>query len=219
MKTNHLVAAVLLALLPGGAALAHPHGTMQCSMGVHFEAGRPVSMWGRLLMDAAHSREMQAMLRDPETGQPDAQRQQRFMFSLKMQLARSNWLLGAQAHGVAAQLTPAREPKLVLADDGRVGVDVALWIEPAAQAPAANSADVPTDVPADGKADGTVGLPADATWQFSCADPTRYWVTEFATPAAPLATTGCAAPAQSLAVAVATGARAGSVQVEMRCAR
>ena len=54
------------------------------------------------------------MLRDPATGQLDAQRQQRFMFSLKMQLARSNWLLGAQADGIAAEFRLAREPVLVL---------------------------------------------------------------------------------------------------------
>jgi hypothetical protein len=158
-------------------------------------------------MDAAHSKEMQAMLRDPATGQVDAQRQQRFMFSLKMQLARSNWLLGAESNGVAAQLAPAQEPVLVLAEDGRVGVDVALRIEPAAHhAAAATAASFASAAP-------------NVTWQFFCADPTLYWVTEFATPSAPLAVTGCAAPVQDVAVAVGTGARAGSVQVAMRCVR
>ena len=198
---------LLLALLPWGAALAHPHGTMQCSMAVGFEAGRPVLLSGRLLMDAAHSKEMQAMLRDPATGQLDAQRQQRFMFSLKMQLARSNWLLGAESNGVAAQLAPAQEPVLVLADDGRVGVDVALRIEPAtSDAAVATAATFASAAP-------------NETWQFFCADPSFYWVTEFAKRSAPLAVTGCAAPVVSMAAAVATGARAGSVQVEMRCAR
>lgn len=208
MTTARFLLAVLLTLLPCGAALAHPHGTMQCSIGVGFEAGRPALLSGRLLMDAAHSKEMQAMLRDPATGQLDALRQQRFMFSLKMQLARSNWLLGAQANGVVAQLSPAREPVLVLAEDGRVGVDVALRIEPATD-----------DATADGPVDRSANLPRDANWQFFCADPTLYWVTEFATPAVPLAVTGCPAPVQSMAMTVATGARAGSVQVEMRCAR
>ena len=67
---------LVLALMPSGQALAHPHGTMQCSMAVIFESGRPTLLSGRLLMDAAHSKEMQAMLRDPATGQLDAQRQQ-----------------------------------------------------------------------------------------------------------------------------------------------
>ena len=196
MKTLRLLTALLAhaALMPWGAALAHPHGTMHCSLAASFEAGRPALLSGRLLMDAAHSKEMQAMLRDPATGQLDAHRQQRFMFSLKMQLARSNWLLGAQSGGVVAQLSPAGEPVLVLAEDGRVGVDVVLRMEPA-------------------------NMPPDATWQFICADPALYWVTEFAMPSVPLAVTGCAAPVQSAAVAVATGARAGSVQVEMRCGR
>ncbi len=194
MTPIRFLLAVLLTLLPWVEALAHPHGTMRCSLTVGFEAGRPTLLSGRLLMDAAHSKDMQAMLRDPATGLLDGQRQQRFMFSLKMQLARSNWLLGAQSGDVVAQLSPAREPELVLTDDDRVGVDVALRIGPS------------TD------------LPADAHWQFFCADPTFYWVTEFAIPPAPLAVTGCAAPVQSAAVAVATGARAGSVQVGMRCA-
>ena len=218
---------LLLALLPWGAAQAHPHGTMQCSLAVGFEAGRPVTLSGRLLMDAAHSKEMQAMLRDPATGLPDGQRQQRFMFSLKMQLARSNWLLGAQADGEAAQLSPAREPVLVLADDGRVGVEVALRIDQASELASQTSAGLLTSVTATDAASaantGAPGLrvtpPAGATWQFFCADPTYYWVTEFAAPSAPLAVTGCAVPVQSVPVAVATGARAGSVQVEMRCAR
>lgn len=196
---------LLLALLPWGTALAHPHGTMQCSLSVSFEAGRPALLSGRLLMDAAHSKEMQAMLREPASGLVDALRQQRFMFSLKMQLARSNWLLGAQSGDLVAQLSPAGEPVLVLADDGRVGVDVALRIEPA-NAPANAPANSPPDA-------------AHATWQFFCADPTYYWVTEFAMPSAPLAVSGCAAPVQSTPVAVATGPRAGSVLVEMRCAR
>ncbi len=196
-----LLALFLLALLPWGAALAHPHGTMQCSLSVSFEAGRPALLSGRLLMDAAHSKEMQAMLRDPASGLVDAPRQQRFMFSLKMQLARSNWLLGAQSGDLLAQLSPAGEPVLVLADDGRVGVDVALRIEPA---------NAPPDAPPDA---------AHATWQFFCADPTYYWVTEFAKPSAPLAVNGCPLPVQSMPVAVATGPRAGSVLVEMRCAR
>ena len=190
-----------------GPALAHPHGVMQCSLAVTFEDGRPTLLSGRLLMDAAHSREMQTMLRDPVTGRLDAQRQQRFMFSLKMQLARSNWLLGAEVEGVVASLAPAGEPMLVLTEDasveGRVGVDVKLRIESAPVMPSGGGADAPSA----------------AAWQFSCADPTFYWVTEFITPSAPLAVVGCATPVHSMPVAVATGARAGSVQVNMRCAR
>ena len=215
---------LLLALLPWGAALAHPHGTMQCSLRVGFEAGRPALLSGRLLMDAAHSKEMQAMLRDPASGQVDALRQQRFMFSLKMQLARSNWLLGAQAGGVVAQLSPAQEPVLVLADDGRVGVDVALRIEPiistadtAADTATSAATNTPADTTAVTSVDRATTADANANWQFFCADPTYYWVTEFATPAAPLAVSGCASPVQSIAVAVATGPRAGSVEVGLRC--
>jgi hypothetical protein len=213
VNTTRRLLAVLLALLPWGAALAHPHGTMQCSMAVGFESGRPALLSGRLLMDAAHSREMLAMLRDPATGQLDALRQQRFLFSLKMQLARSNWLLGAQARGIAAALSPAQEPVLVLTDDGRVGVDVSLRLELPPDVPGNESADLAKNT--DGYGTTTA---ANANWQFFCADPTYYWVTEFAAPATPLTVTGCAAPVQSMAVAVATGPRAGSVHVEMRCA-
>ena len=204
--------ASLLALGFCGPALAHPHGVMQCSMAVIFEGGRPTLLSGRLLMDAAHSKDMQAMLRDTATGQLDVQRQQRFMFSLKMQLARSNWLLGAQADGVAAEFTLAREPVLVLTEEGgvegRVGVDIQLQIEPlGSSATGGRAAAVP------------VTLPPVPAWQFSCGDPTFYWVTEFAVPSVPLAVTGCAEPVLSNVVAVATGARAGSVLVDMRCGR
>ena len=201
---------LLLALGLCSPALAHPHGVMQCSMAVIFEGGRPTVLSGSLLMDAAHSKDMQAMLRDPATGQLDGQRQQRFMFSLKMQLARSNWLLGAKEDGVAAEFTLAREPVLVLTEEGsaegRVGVDVQLQIKPAgSSATGGRAAAVP------------VTLPPMTDWQFSCGDPTFYWVTEFTAPSVPLAVTGCAAPVLSNAVAVATGARAGSVLVDMRC--
>ena len=209
---SRFLCALLLALGFCSPALAHPHGVMQCSMAVIFEAGRPTLLSGRLLMDAAHSKDMQAMLRDPATGQLDVQRQQRFMFSLKMQLARSNWLLGAQADGVTAEFTLAREPVLVLTEEGsaqgRVGVDIQLQIEPlGSSATGGRAAAVP------------VTLPPAPAWQFSCGDPTFYWVTEFAVPSVPLAVTGCAEPVLSNVVAAATGARAGSVLVDMRCGR
>ena len=212
MTMSRFLCALPLALGYCSPTLAHPHGVMQCSMAVIFEGGRPTLLSGRLLMDAAHSKDMQTMLRDPATGQLDVQRQQRFLFSLKMQLARSNWLLGAQADGVAAEFALAREPVLVLTEEGgvegRVGVDIQLQIEPlGSRAAEERSAIAP------------VTSPPMTAWQFSCADPTYYWVTEFTVPSVPLAVTGCAAPVLLNAIAVATGARAGSVLVEMRCGR
>ena len=104
----------------------------------------------------------------------------------------------------------------MLADDGRVGVDVALRIEPISTT-ADTTADTAADTVAVTSANRATTADSKADWQFFCADPTYYWVTEFATPAAPLAVSGCASPVQSMAVAVATGPRAGSVEVGLRC--
>ena len=187
-----LLAAVASAF--SGNVFAHPHGTMQCGMSVHFQDGRPHSVAGRLLMDHPHSSHALALLRDPATGQLDAGRQQRFLFTLKLQMARINWLLSASAQGQALNLVGASEPTLFLATDGRLGVNVDLTVD--------HQAPTTTDV----------------VWKFSCQDPSWYWVSEFIEPESPVMVTGCSHPTLSPAVKVATGPLAGSVHVDVQCA-
>ena len=67
-------------------------------------------MAGRLLMDHPHSSQALSLLRDPASGQLDAGREQRFLFALKLQMARLGWLLGASAEGQAVNLVEASEP-------------------------------------------------------------------------------------------------------------
>ena len=145
-------------------------------------------------MDHPHSSQALSLLRDPARGQLDAGREQRFLFALKLQMARFGWLLGASAEGQAVNLVEASEPTVWLANDGRVGMNVELRVEPRAAA-----------------------LPA-VTWKFSCQDPTWYWLSEFIQPESPVMVTGCAHPSVSPAVKVATGPLAGGVHVDVQCA-
>ncbi len=185
---------VVAASVFSGAVLAHPHGTMQCGLSVHFQDRWPHTVAARLLMDQPHSSQALSVLRDPASGQIDAGREQRFLFALKLQMARLGWLVGASADGQAVNLVQVSEPTLWLANDGRVGVNVDLQVEPPATAP-----------------------PVGA-WKFSCQDPTWYWVSEFMQPESPVMVTGCAQPNVSPAVKVATGPLAGGVHVNVQCA-
>ena len=185
---------VLAAAVLGTPALAHPHGTMQCGLSVHYDDGQPQRVTGRLLMDAAHSGQALAQLRDEASGQLDPARQQRFLFALKMQMARFNWLLAAETDGQAAELVETAAPTLLLTPDGRLGLSVDLAVQPKTPAP------------------------PGAPWTFACHDPSWYWVSEFAQPEAPMAITGCARAVAATPLKVSTGPKAGSVQVEVRCA-
>ena len=192
-----LLAHVLLAFTASalsGKVFAHPHGVMQCGLSVHFQDGRPHTVAGRLLMDQTHSSQALALIRDPANGQLDAARQQRFLFVLKLQMARINWLLSAAAQGEALNLVESSEPTLFFASDGRLGVNVNLQVDhQGATAP-------------------------DVVWKFSCQDPSWYWVSEFIEPVSPVTVTGCAHPTLAPAVKVATGPMAGSVHVDVQCA-
>lgn len=192
-----MLCAALAGALPGHA-LAHPHGTMQCALSVAYENGQPTTLLARLTLDAPHSEQMLAMVRNTATGQLDAALQQRLLFGLKTQLARHDWLLRAQRQEQTAELTQRDEPKLVIAPDGRLAVDLALNIA-VAQAKSA---------------------PDDATgqvWHYSCADPSLYWVSEFEPVQTPVATSGCLRPQVSVSPRVLTGAAAGSARAEVRC--
>lgn len=176
-----------------GPALAHPHGVMACGLAVHYENGQPAVLAARLVMDAAHSAQALASVRDPQTGQLDGRLQQRLLFMLKSQMARANWLLAVESGGVAADIEPASEPLLVVTDDGRVGVDVALRLQLE-------------------KADA-----APAPWTFSCRDPSWYWTTELVDPSVPVRVTGCTTPRWSPVQKILAGASAGSVQLQLAC--
>jgi ABC-type uncharacterized transport system substrate-binding protein len=201
----HLKPALALALVAAALgfgladpALGHPHGTMQCALRVAYENGQPAGLQARLTLDAPHSAEMTAMLRDPATGQLDAARQQRLLFSLKAQLARHNWLLQAQRGEQVADLTQRDEPRLLFAPDGRLAVELAL-----------NVGAVENKRAQDGASEGG--------WQFSCADPSLYWVAEFEPTQAPVTVAGCANARVSASSKMLTGASAGSARAEVRC--
>ena len=192
-----LLAHVLLAftaLALSGKVFAHPHGVMQCGLSVHFQDGRPHTVAGRLLMDQTHSSQALALIRDPANGQLDAARQQRFLFVLKLQMARINWLLSAAAQEETHNLMESSEPTLFFATDGRLGVNVNLQVEHQS------------------------ATALDKVWKFSCQDPSWYWVSEFIEPVSPVTVTGCAHPTLAPAVKVATGPLAGSVHVDVQCA-
>ncbi len=188
-----------------GAVQAHPHGVMSCGVDVHYENGHPVSLAARFMMDNAHSTDALASVRNPQTGQPDPARQQRLLFLLKTQMARANWLLGVQNNAQPAELEQAGDARLVLTDDGRVGVAVALRLVLDSSQTSGGSLTV------------------------TCRDPTYYWVTELApetdavlagasqvSPASSRVS-GCAKPCWTPLQKVATGPLAGSAQVEVRC--
>ena len=59
---------------------------MQCSLGAHFDGARLQTLQARLVMDAPHSSQALAVIRDPATGQLDPGRGQRFVFVLRQQL-------------------------------------------------------------------------------------------------------------------------------------
>lgn len=202
VKPSLALVAAAFAVGLAGPARAHPHGTMQCALSVAYENGQPTSLQARLTLDAPHSEQMTAMLRDPATGQIDAGRQQRLLFSLKAQLARHNWLLRAQRQEQIADLTQRDEPRLLLAPDGRLVVELAL-----------NVAALETKRGSDGVPDGAPGV----AWQFSCADPSLYWVAEFEPVQDPVKVAGCAKARLSASPKVLTGADAGSARAEVRC--
>jgi ABC-type uncharacterized transport system substrate-binding protein len=183
------------ALLWAGAVAAHPHGTMQCSLAAHFDGGQLQTIEARLVMDAPHSSQALAILRDATTGQMDPAGGQRFLFALRQQLARHNWLLGVERGGRQAELTGASEPALELTSDDRLAVRINLGV--------GRTAETGSGVP----------------WQLSCRDPGWYWVSEFSRLDQPVQVSGCPDHVVFSPVKVATGPLAGSVQVSVDCRR
>ena len=174
-------------------AQAHPHGTVQCAVAVDFKDGQPHRLTGRLLFDQTHSTQALAVLRDPVTQKLDGAMQVRFLFGLRQQLARWNWLFAAKSDGIAAELAEMQVPTLWWSSDGRLGVSVVMAVAM------------------------TVPVPASAAWVFTCQDPTLYWVSEFLPPEAAITLTGCDQAVVSPAIKVATGPLAGTARVEVRC--
>ncbi len=201
---NGLVCAAALALAWfAPSAHAHPHGTVQCSLAVEYKLGQPQRLSGRLLFDQAHSEQALLALRNPETQKLDEALQQRFMFGLRQQLARWNWLFAVSVDGQTAELTEASPPALWWSSDGRLGVQVELTIS-------ADRSTLPS---------AASGALSGSLLTISCMDPTRYWVSEFVSPDAELVVVGCAEPVKSPTVKHATGPQAGGVSVQVRCLR
>lgn len=186
------VAALVLLLNPEGA-LAHPHGTVQCGLAADFKDGQPRLLKGRLLFDQAHSTQALAVLRDPATQKLDEGLQVRFLFGLRQQLARWNWLLAATSDGNSADLSEASSPTLWWSPDGRLGLAVEMLVTQ------------------------KVAAPLGATWTFSCQDPSRYWISEFLQPESGITLTGCAKPVALPATKVATGPMAGTANADAQC--
>jgi ABC-type uncharacterized transport system substrate-binding protein len=145
-----------LALLTGlfglaSQAHAHPHGSIECKAQVQLEAGRVQALRGELLLDAWHSQQAIALLRDAN-GQVDAQRLQRFVFALKMQLGRWNWLFDLKGDDQSVDIKPKADPTVDIVNE-RIRISI----------------------------DYTLDINAAAAQRFSlyCADPTYYYVTAF----------------------------------------
>jgi ABC-type uncharacterized transport system substrate-binding protein len=158
MRTTCVRGRVVALLLGGlcltGSVMAHPHGSIECKAQVRYEAGHLQDVRGELLLDAWHSQQAIALLRDA-AGQVDAQRLQRFVFALKMQLGRLNWLFDMQADGQSLTMKPKSDPTVDIVDERiRIAIDYA-------------------------------PDPVSATrWSLHCADPTYYYVTAFGNTAA-----------------------------------
>jgi ABC-type uncharacterized transport system substrate-binding protein len=106
---------------------------------------------GELLLDAWHSQQAIALLRDA-SGQVDALRLQRFVFALKMQIGRINWLFDVKADGENVDIKPKQDPTVDIVNERiRIAIDYAP--NPAA-APAQR-------------------------FSLNCNDPTYYYVTAF----------------------------------------
>ena len=193
MRKHVRMAAGMAVLGLAFTAQAHPHGTVQCGLAVDYKDGQPHRLTGRLLFDQAHSMQASAVLRDPVSQALNVGMQTRFLFGLRQQLARWNWLLGAASGGIAADLAELEPPSLWWSSDGRLGINVEMSITPTA--------------------------PADAAWVFSCRDPSFYWVSEFLQPQGPVTLAGCAQAITSPAIKVATGPQAGMASVEVKCMR
>lgn len=191
---SFLAASIALALLLSpDHSHAHPHGTVQCGLAVTFEDGQPRLLKGRLLFDLAHSTQAMEALRNPATGKPDEGLQARFLFGLRQQLARWNWLLVAATEGKPADLTETSSPTLWWASDGRLGLTVEMQVNQ------------------------TTPAPPGVGWTFSCLDPSRYWISEFLPAESGVTVNGCANPIASSATKVGTGPLAGTASADVRC--
>jgi ABC-type uncharacterized transport system substrate-binding protein len=132
-------------------ALAHPHGSIECKAQVQLEAGRLQSLRGELLLDAWHSQQAIALLRDA-SGQVDAQRLLRFVFALKMQIGRINWLFDVKADGENVAIQPKADPTVDIVNE-RIRISIDYAPDPAAA--------------------------AAQRFSLNCNDPTYYYVTAF----------------------------------------
>jgi ABC-type uncharacterized transport system substrate-binding protein len=145
-------------------ALAHPHGSIECKAQVQLEAGRVQALRGELLLDAWHSQQAIALLRDA-SGQVDAQRLQRFVFALKMQIGRINWLFDVKADGENVAIEPKADPMVDIVNERiRIAIDYA---------------PDPAHMPA-------------RRFSLNCNDPTYYYVTAFGKTIAVVAPDGAA---------------------------
>ena len=148
LAASLLVAAASCWLTP---ALAHPHGSIECTALVQMEAGRVQAVRGQLLLDAWHSQQAIALLRDA-SGVVDPQRLQRFVFALKMQIGRINWLFDVKADGETVDIQPVQDPSVEIVNERiRIAIDYAS--DPAA--------------------------PPAQRFSLNCTDPTYYYVTAF----------------------------------------
>ena len=163
------------------AAVAHPHGRIDCQAQVQAHPAGLAAIALRLTLDAASSASLLPRLQLSADGPPTASKEARQFGELVAGMFRqSGWLLKLQRLGADGQATG---PALDLADPdpaefgrnpaGQVTVSVRLLADP----PAASA----------------------HGWKLACLDPTWYWATGFATAAEFSASAPCQATLEAMA--------------------
>ena len=166
--------------LMASAAVAHPHGRLDCQAQVQAHPAGLASIALRLTLDAASSASLLPRLQLSADGPPAASKEARQFGELLAGMFRqSGWLLKLQRLGADGQ---AAGPALDLADPdlaefgrnsaGQVTVSVRLLADP----PAASA----------------------HGWKLACLDPTWYWATGFATAADFTASAPCQATLETM---------------------
>ena len=172
--------AAALTLL-ASAAVAHPHGRIDCQAQVEANPAGLAAIALRLTLDGASSASLLPRLQLGEDGQPAASKEARQFGELVAGMFRqSGWMLKLQRLGADGQ---AAGPALDLADPD----PATFGRNPAGQLTV--SVRLLPDTPA-ASAHG---------WKLACLDPTWYWATGFATAAEFSASAPCQATLEAMA--------------------
>lgn len=167
--------------LLASAAVAHPHGRIDCQAQVEANPAGLAAIALRLTLDGASSASLLPRLQLSDDGQPAASKEARQFGELVAGIFRqSGWMLKLQRLGADGQ---AAGPALDLADPD----PATFGRNPAGQMTV--SVRLLPDTPA-ASAHG---------WKLACLDPTWYWATGFATAAEFSASAPCQATLEAMA--------------------